>query len=70
MRIVMLHVIRVKSGVLREFRFLLTVDSLVERAQYEEVAAVVTCFLCPCSQHGRLHQGEMNDKKRELIVTD
>ena len=27
-------------------------------------------LLATPSQHGRLHQGAMNDKKRELIVTD
>ena len=48
----MLHVIRVKSGVLREFRFLLTFDSLVDSAQYEDVVAVVTCFLRPVNMDG------------------
>ena len=52
MRIFMLHVIRVKSGVLREFRFLLTFDSLVDSAQYEDVVAVVTCFLRPVNMDG------------------
>ena len=42
----------------------------LDSAQYEEAVAVVTCFLRPVSMDGCTYQGEMNDRKREMIVTD